>query len=144
MKYPVIRITHVAEFSASHRLHNPSLGDAENERIFGICNNAHGHGHNYEVAITVEGVPDPETGMVMNLNDLMGIIREKVIAPMDHKHLNHDVPFLGGVVPTAENIAIAIWHQIKPELVRFVGCELYRVRLNESKHNLVEYLGHSK
>ncbi len=141
MQPPKVKITRVEEFSASHRLHNPELSDAENEAIFGICNNLHGHGHNYELAVTVEGVPDPRTGMVMNLNDLMEILRRRVIAPLDHKHLNHDVDFMGGVVPTAENIAIAIWNQLEAELSEFENCRLHSVKLNESKSNYVEYLG---
>lgn len=141
MKPHSVRITHVEEFSASHRLHNPQLSDAENERIFGICNNANGHGHNYELAVTIEGVPDALTGMVMNLNDLMKILRERVIDLVDHKHLNHDVGFMRGIVPTAENIAIAIWQQIEPLLADFEGCRLQSVKLNESKSNYVEYLG---
>lgn len=144
MDQPIVRITHAEEFSASHRLHNPALSDAENLRIFGICNNAHGHGHNYELAVTVEGSPDPQTGMLMNLNDLMEILQRRVIQVMDHKHLNHDVSFMQGLVPTAENIAIAIWNQLEDEIGNFEGCRLQSVKLNESRSNWVEYRGQNQ
>lgn len=138
---PTVEITRREEFSASHRLHNPDLSDAENERLYGACNNAHGHGHNYELEVTVRGEVPPDTGMVMNLVDLMRILRERVVAPMDHKHLNHDVPFMAGVIPTAENIAVGVWNQIEPEIRAYPGCRLHRVRVYESRSNLVDYHG---
>lgn len=141
MVHRIVEITRREEFSASHRLHNPRLSDEENRRLYGICNNPNGHGHNYEVEVTVRGAVPPDTGMVMNLTDLMRILRERVIQRVDHKHLNHDVDFLRGVIPTAENIAIALWEQIEPELEAFEGCRLHRIRLYESRNNLVEYTG---
>ncbi len=141
MSSRIVEITRREEFSASHRLHNPRLSDAENRRLYGVCNNLHGHGHNYEVEVTVRGEVPGDTGMVMNLTDLMRILREKVIQRIDHKHLNHDVEFLKGVIPTAENVAIALWDEIEPELKAFEGCRLHRIRLYESRNNLVEYRG---
>lgn len=141
MSRPIVEITRREEFSASHRLHNPAFSDAENRRLYGICNNPNGHGHNYEVEVTVRGeVPGP-TGMVMNLTDLMRILRERVLPHVDHKHLNLDVPFLAGIVPTAENVAIALWHQIEPEVRRYEGCRLHRIRLFESRSSYVDFLG---
>lgn len=140
MSRPTIDITHALEFSASHRLHNPEFSDEKNVEIFGVCNNAHGHGHNYWVEVTVRGEVPADTGMVMNLNDLMRIMRERIHAPMDHKHLNHDVPFLAGCVPTAEHIAVAIWGEVEDEIASF-GPKLHRVRLYESRANRVDYYG---
>jgi 6-pyruvoyltetrahydropterin/6-carboxytetrahydropterin synthase len=141
MSRPIVEITRREEFSASHRLHNPAFSDEENRRLYGICNNPNGHGHNYEVEVTVRGeVPGP-TGMVMNLTDLMRILRERVLPQVDHKHLNLDVPFLAGIVPTAENVAIALWHQIEPEVRRYEGCRLHRIRLFESRSSYVDFLG---
>lgn len=134
-------ITRREEFSAAHRLHSPALSEAENRRLYGICNNPNGHGHNYELEVTVCGEVGADTGMVMNLTDLMRILRERVLPLVDHKNLNHDVPFLEGVVPTAENVAVALWHRIEPELAPFPGCRLYRVRLFESRSSYVDYLG---
>ena len=137
---PIVEITRCEEFSASHRLHDPSLSDEENRKLYGLCNNEYGHGHNYELLVTVRG-PIPASGMVMNLNDLMWILREKLLPQLDHKHLNHDVAFLKGLVPTAENIVVCIWNQLQPEIERFEGCRLHKIRLYESRNNFVEYRG---
>lgn len=141
MSAPIVEITRREEFSASHRLHNASLSDAENADVFGICNNAHGHGHNYELEVTVRGPIDERTGMVLNLNDLMGLLRERIVERLDHKHLNHDVPFLEGRVTTAENVAVAIWDELAPRIRETEGCRLHRIRLYESRSNFVEYRG---
>jgi 6-pyruvoyltetrahydropterin/6-carboxytetrahydropterin synthase len=141
MNDPYVEITRREEFSASHRLHSPDLDDEENRRLYGVCNNPNGHGHNYEVEVTIRGAVPSRTGMVMDLNRLMVILREELISAVDHKHLNHDVPFLAGVVPTAENVAIAFWKRLEPRLRGFEGCRLHRVRLYESRNNYVDYLG---
>ncbi len=141
MGQPFVEITRREEFSAAHRLQSPELSDAENRRLYGPCYDH--HGHNYELEVTVRGRVQPRTGMVMNLTDLMAILREKVLPAVDHKHLNHDVAFLEGVIPTAENVAVALWQRIAPEVERFEGCRLHRIRLFESKSNSVEYLGPS-
>jgi len=141
MPRPVVEITRCEEFSASHRLHSPAFSDEENRALYGVCNNPNGHGHNYELEVTVRGEVPPDTGMVMNLADLMRILREKILPRVDHKHLNHDVSFLEGVVPTAENIAIALWGEIEPEIERFEGCRLHKIKLSESRSNTVEYRG---
>ena len=126
---------------ASHRLNNPALSPAENRGLYGICNNENGHGHNYEVEVTVHGPVSTQTGMVMNLSDLMGLLRERILPQVDHKHLNLDVPFLKGIIPTAENVAIALWHQIEPEVRPFEGCRLHRIRLFESRNSFVDFQG---
>lgn len=141
MSAPFVEITHAVEFSASHRLHNPALSDAENERLFGICNNRHGHGHNYVMEVTVRGRVPAETGMVMDLNVLMRILREKIVARLDHKHLNHDVEYMAGVVPTAESLAVRSWGEIEPELSDYPGAALHRIRVYESRVNFVDYYG---
>ena len=140
MTEPIVEITRREEFSASHRLHDPRLSEEENQRLYGLCNNAHGHGHNYELEVCVRG-PIPRSGMVMDLNRLMMLLREKVVVELDHKHLNHDVPFLREVVPTAENLAVALWDRLEPEVREFEGCRLHRIRLWESRNNSVEYRG---
>jgi 6-pyruvoyltetrahydropterin/6-carboxytetrahydropterin synthase len=136
-----VAITRREEFAASHRLHNPALSPEENRGLYGICNNENGHGHNYEVEVTVRGQVSAQTGMVMNLSDLMRLLRERILPQVDHKHLNFDVPFLEGVIPTAENVAVALWTEIEPEVRRFEGCRLHRIRLFESRSSFVEYLG---
>lgn len=119
-------------FSAAHRLFNASWTMEENERVFGICNNPNGHGHNYTLEVTVQG-PVPEgTGMVTDMKQLKEIVEEAVVRRVDHKHLNLDVPFLAGVIPTAENLAASFWNVLEPLLPEG---RLYEVRLCESDRN---------
>jgi 6-pyruvoyltetrahydropterin/6-carboxytetrahydropterin synthase len=135
---PQVEIVHRFELSAAHRLESPELSPEENARVYGACYTD--HGHNYEVEVAVLGSVSARTGMVMNLVELMGIVRERIFAQADHKHLNRDVPFLNGVIPTAENLAVAIWTEIEPDL-REYECKLSRVRVYESRANFVEYRG---
>jgi 6-pyruvoyltetrahydropterin/6-carboxytetrahydropterin synthase len=134
----IVYVTRRAQFSAAHRLHNPSLSDEENIRIYDKCNNPSGHGHNYDVEITVAGEPDPETGMVIDLKILKHLLNIHVIEQLDHKHLNHDVDFMRNVIPTAENIAIKIWERLEPHIQHG---KLYSVKLYESQNNFVDYRG---
>jgi 6-pyruvoyltetrahydropterin/6-carboxytetrahydropterin synthase len=135
-------ITHVQEFAASHRLHDPALSAEENRRLYGICNSPNGHGHNWVVEVTVRGAVQ-RSGMVMDLNRLKTIVMEKLVLPVDHLHMNYDVPFLAGVIPTAENVAIAFWGELEPCLKDFEGCRLHRIRVRESRNNYVDYMGPS-
>jgi len=135
----MVEITRREEFSSAHRLHNPELSPEENRRLYGMCNDE--HGHNYAVEVTVRGTIPARTGMVMDLNVLMGILREEVISQVDHKHLNRDVPWLATSIPTAENVAVAFWKRLEPRMRGFEGCRLHRVRVYESRNNFVDYLG---
>ena len=96
----MVLITRKIEFSASHLYHNPNFSAEENRRIFGKCNNPHGHGHNYTLEVTVAGEPDPVTGMVLDLKELKEILEREVMQRMDHRHLNYEVPELSGQIPT--------------------------------------------
>lgn len=131
----MLTVTRRETFSASHRLYNPAFTDAQNEAVFDKCNNPNGHGHNYELEVTVEGPVQPDTGYVIDLKLLKEVIRKEVIAKVDHKHLNHDVEFLRGVIPTAENIAIAIWKVLAPKIP---SGRLVALRLRETENNVVE------
>ena len=133
-----VEITRREEFAAAHRLHDPALSDEENLRLYGPCSTD--HGHNYALEITVRGGV-PRSGMVMDLNRLMVLVREEIISAVDHKHLNRDVPFLANVIPTAENVAVACWWRLEPRLRGFEGCRLHRVRVYESPSNFADYLG---
>lgn len=133
----MIELTRQVEFSASHRLHNPALSADENAELFGICNNAHGHGHNYVLDVTLSGEADPKTGMVMDLNRLATLLEELVVRELDHKHLSEDVPWLQGMVTTAENVVAAIWKRLDEPLEG----HLHRLRLYESRQNFVDYTG---
>ena len=134
----MVYVTRRATFSASHRLFNPDLSDAENEAIFDKCSNKNGHGHNYVVEVTVVGDPNPRTGYVIDLKKLKEIVRREVIERVDHKHLNLDVDFMHGIIPTAENIAKAIWKVLEPKIMEG---RLHSVRLHETENNVAEYRG---
>jgi 6-pyruvoyltetrahydropterin/6-carboxytetrahydropterin synthase len=134
----MVYITRKEQFSASHRLFNSQWNDAKNYEVFGKCANPNGHGHNYEIEVTVAGVPPKETGMVMDLKRLSDIINEHIIDRVDHKHLNHDVDFLQGIIPTAENIAVAFWNILSRAISEG---KLYSIKLYESDNNFVEYRG---
>jgi len=134
----MVYVTRKASFSAAHRLFNPTFTDEMNEAIFDKCNNYFGHGHNYTLEVTVKGVPDPSTGYVIDLKVLRDILDATIVDKVDHKHLNFDVDFLNGVIPTVENLCVAFWQQLEPKLE---GVILHRIRLYESEHNLADYHG---
>lgn len=124
-------------FSASHRLHSPQLSDEENCRIYGKCNNPHGHGHNYTVEVRLSGKIDPATGMISNLADLDSFVNEKVIEPFDHRSLNEEVFAFQNAVPTTEILCIEIFQRLKS----FPHAHLEAVRVQETSNNSFEYAG---
>lgn len=133
-------ITRKVEFSASHVCRNSQLSDRENEDLFGAEANPHGHGHNYVVEVSLEGEPDPVTGMVMDLKELKEILQQRVLDCYDHRFLNYEVPPFDRVVPTAENIAIDIWRRLEQPLSG-PRARLKRVRVSETPDYWVEFLG---
>jgi 6-pyruvoyltetrahydropterin/6-carboxytetrahydropterin synthase len=132
-----LELTRRYALAASHRLHSPHLDDAENERVYGKCNNPYGHGHNYFVEVTVTGNVDPATGMIANLSDLDDYVGREIIEPFDHKYLNKDVEVFRDRVPTTENFCIEIFERLR----KFPGARLVRVRLEETGRNSFEYSG---
>ena len=131
-------LTRRAEFSASHRCYNPALTEQQNLDLYGESASSHGHGHNYMVEVTVEGEPNGITGMVVDLKLLKDIIQREVLDPMDHRHLNHEVPPFDRVIPTAENLAKEIYSRLAPHLT-FQNARLHSVRLFETEDLCVEY-----
>ncbi len=125
-------------FSAAHRLFNPKFSDEENLEIFGKCSNPNWHGHNYELEVIVAGEIDPETGYVIDLKELKKIIRNNVIVKVDHKNLNTETDFMAGLIPTAENITVAIWKVLENKISKG---KLYAVKLYETENNYFEYRG---
>ena len=130
-------LTKTFGFSAAHCLHTAALSAEENRAVFGKCNNLHGHGHNYELEVTVRGAIDPRTGMIMDLGVLMQTVQDAVIERFDHKHLNEDTAEFRTLNPTGENIVKVIWDLLKPRL----GASLTRVGLWETPKNFFEYYG---
>jgi 6-pyruvoyltetrahydropterin/6-carboxytetrahydropterin synthase len=133
-------ITRRVEFSASHVCRRPELSPEENARIYGPEANPHGHGHNYVVEVTVEGSPDPVTGMVLDLKELKEILDREVVGPYDHRFLNYELPPFDSVVPTAENVARDIWQRLEPR-VSGAGRRLRAVRVHETPDGYVDYFG---
>ena len=134
----IARVTRRVHFCAGHRLHNPAFGDDKNRMIYGSCSNPNGHGHNYDLEVTVEGEIDPDVGYVMDLRALKELLQGAVLGDLDHANLNVDVPWLEGVVPTTENLTVAIWNRLANQLS---GARLVSVRLWETERNSVEYRG---
>ena len=118
----------------------PDWSDERNEEVFGKCSNKNWHGHNFVLYVTVKGIPNPDTGFVINLKELSSILKREVIESLDHKNLNMDVPFMEGVLASTENLAIQIWERIlKP--IADAGGELAKIKLVETENNFVEYYG---
>jgi 6-pyruvoyltetrahydropterin/6-carboxytetrahydropterin synthase len=124
-------------FAASHRLHSEKLSAEENSRVYGKCNNPHGHGHNYVVEINVSGTVDPATGMIANLTDLDAFVEREVIEAFDHRSLNEEIPVFRDRVPTTENVCIEIYKRLE----HFSKAKLERVRVEETSNNAFEYAG---
>lgn len=125
-------------FNATHRLHNPNWTDEKNEMVFGKCNNENYHGHNYDLVVKVTGPVDPETGYVIDLKILNDIIRQHIIERYDHKNLYLDIVDFKDLNPSAENIAIRIWHILREKLDHKLKLA---VQLFETERNFVEYSG---
>ena len=135
-----IYITRRETFNAAHKLYQPNWTEEENNLVFGKCANKNWHGHNFTLYVTVKGVPNKETGFVMNLKTLSEIINTHVIESLDHKNLNLDVSYLTGIMASTENLAIAIWDQLANEISKNGG-ELAKIKLIETENNFVEYFG---
>lgn len=139
MKWPEagsIYATRRFTFSAAHRYWRTEWGPEENRNVFGTLTQV--HGHNYSLEITIRGVVDERTGMLMDLTELKRVVGEIVIRRFDHSDLNEDPLFASGTIPTTENLARRIWELLSPKL----GPErLWRVRLWEDPTFYVEYYG---
>ncbi|HQO33447.1 MAG TPA: 6-carboxytetrahydropterin synthase [bacterium] len=133
-----VYLTKRVRFCAGHRLHNPQFSDEKNREVFGPCSNPNGHGHNYELFVTVQGDPDPDTGMILNVYRLSHILHREILEDLDHKNLNVDVPWLHNMIPTMENVAVGIWERLERVIPKNM---LHEIRLCESESNSVTYRG---
>ncbi len=140
IKYKLLEITisRKSHFNAAHRLHNPNWTAEKNLEIFGKCNNANYHGHNYQLTVSVTGPIDPDTGYVLDMKKLKTLIKVHVENKFDHKNLNLDTVEFKELNPTAENIAVVIWNNLRPQIN--AGLAL-KVTLFETERNSVEYSG---
>lgn len=134
----MISLTRKAEFSAAHYYWNDAWSQEKNEEVFGRCANRNGHGHNYTLEVTVTGEVDPVTGFVVDLKELKDVMEREVVGVYDHRHLNLEVPEFATVVPTSENIAIAIWKRLEGKIK---GAKLERIRVYEMPDLFADYCG---
>jgi len=134
----IIELSKRFRFEASHVLRNPDWSDEKNYRVFGKCARPNGHGHNYELLVILRGEVDPETGMLIELKQLKDLVNRHVIDQVDHYHLNLDVPFLNGIIPTAENLCIAFYRELEKVIPNDILCE---VQLWETAENRAVYRG---
>lgn len=136
----MVHITRRERFNAAHRLFRSDWDDDKNMEVFGKCSNPNWHGHNYELFVTVKGNLNPETGFVLNLKELSKIIQQKIVLKIDHKNMNLEVDFMQGKLASSENLAIAIWEELEPEIIQ-MGAQLHCIKLFETENNFVEYYG---
>ncbi len=120
-------------FEAAHRLHNPQQPDEWNRRVFGKCNNPHGHGHNYVLEVAVRGRVNADTGFLIDMKELKDILKRVIVSEVDHRHLNLEVAWLEGINPTAENLARVFFERLEPTLPE--GVELDAVTVHETERN---------
>ena len=137
---PCVQLGRRYHFSASHRLHSPRLSEEENFRVYGKCNNPHGHGHNYTLEVRLSGAIDPATGMVAHLADLDAFVNEHVISPFDHRSLQDEVAAFAQTVPTTENLCVEIFLRLR----LYPKAKLEAVRIEETSNNSFEYAGNNQ
>ena len=124
-------------FAASHRLHSSSFSEAENQRLYGKCNNPYGHGHNYTLEVTLTGPVNEKTGMIANLTDLDAFVKQRVLDDFDHRSINDEIAAFRTKVPTTENLCIEIYNRLRD----FPHARLERIRIEETSKNSFEYCG---
>lgn len=135
----MVYLTRRERFNAAHRLWVNTWDEQKNLEVFGKCANKNWHGHNYELFVTVKGIPDPETGFIIDVKLLGKIIRQVIIDKVDHCNLNLDVDFIpSGMQPTTENLTVIFWKILEPHLV---GCQLHAIKLCETENIYAEYFG---
>jgi 6-pyruvoyltetrahydropterin/6-carboxytetrahydropterin synthase len=135
----VIRKEH---FNAAHRLFNPAWSDEKNQEVFGPCANNNWHGHNFELIVTVKGMPDPDTGFVYDLKQLGDLIKKEIIDLVDHKNLNLDVPFMKDKLASCEILVMEFWNILAPKIASTSQTAiLHKIHLIETNKNSVEYFG---
>jgi 6-pyruvoyltetrahydropterin/6-carboxytetrahydropterin synthase len=136
----MVYVTRRETFNAAHKLHRKDWSEKKNQEVFGACANPNWHGHNYVLYVTVKGKVNKDTGFVINLKELSNIVRKEIISVVDHRNFNIDVPFMKGILPSAENIAKAFWKILDPH-VKKMGGKMHCIKLQETENNYTEYFG---
>lgn len=138
----MVYVSRKEHFNAAHKLYNPNWSEERNVEVFGPCANSNWHGHNFELITTVKGIPDPDTGFVVDLKQLSILIRREVIDKLDHKNLNLDVDFMKDKMASCENLIMEIWKILAPQVDKITPQgQLHSLKLYETPRNYVEYFG---
>lgn len=137
---PTAFLTRRERFSSAHRLFQSELSDDQNYELYGQCSHPNWHGHNYELYVTVKGEVSEHTGYVINLKALGQVVQKLVVSKLDHRNLNIDVDFMQGKLTSTENLSIAIW-QVLFNPIKEIGATLYKIKIQETENNFVEYFG---
>ena len=135
----MVYLTRSEHFNAAHKLYNPAWSYEKNEEVFGKCANENWHGHNFELHVTIKGIPDTDTGFVYDAKKLSAIIREYIIEHLDHKNLNLEVDFMKDKLCSIENLVMGIWNRLVQHLPESV--KLHKLLLKETPTIYVEYFG---
>lgn len=141
----MIRVTRKYRFSASHRLHAAALGEAENRELYGKCNSPFGHGHNYEIEVSVRGPLEERSGRAVDLDLLDGLVRRQVLEAFEHRNLNDEIPAFRAVVPTSENLALEAVRRLKQNWGAVFPAQwprLEKVAITETSRNSFEVSAH--
>lgn len=136
----LVYVTRRERFNAAHKLWNAEWSAEKNAEVFGKCANPNWHGHNYELFVTVKGIPANDTGYCVDLKRLSRLIEDRVIQHLDHKNINLDVDFMQGKMASSEMLVLAIWDQLVEDVGR-LGVDLHAVKLYETENNIAEYFG---
>lgn len=131
-----VSIYRKAHFNAAHRLHNPKWSEEKNKSVFGKCNNANYHGHNYEMEVKLTGETDPETGYLFDLHQLAVLIKKHIEDELDHKNLNLDVAYFRDKMPSTENLCFFVWETLREHIDEAIDIS---VRIWETPRNSAEY-----
>lgn len=138
----MLYISRKEHFNAAHKLYNEQWSKEKNNEVFGPCANDNWHGHNFDLIVTIKGIPDPDTGFVADLKKLSTMIRAEVIEKLDHKNINLDVDFMAGKMASCENLIVEIWKIVEEHLPSVTDRgKLHSIRLYETPRNYVEYFG---
>ena len=138
----MLYVSRKEHFNAAHKLYNPEWSRERNVEVFGPCANENWHGHNFDLIVTIKGIPDPGSGFVVDLKKLSILIKTEVIEKLDHKNLNVDVDFMQGKLASCENLIVEIWNILDKHLPAITSNgKLHSLRLYETPRNYVEYFG---
>jgi 6-pyruvoyltetrahydropterin/6-carboxytetrahydropterin synthase len=138
----MIYVSRKEHFNAAHKLYNPNWSKEKNEEVFGPCANSNWHGHNFELIVTVKGMPHADTGFVIDLKQLSTLVKREIIDKVDHKNLNIDVDFMFGKLASCETLIFEFWQILAPKIEEMApNARLYKLTLYETPRNYVEYFG---